>query len=66
MCLGQCWCVPGVPGMRLGCVLEHLGCALEVSLGSCKASWEGLEWFWDVQRPDFGKFLDQKLKTNRA
>ena len=41
-CLGQSWCVPGAPGIRLGCVLERLGCVLEVSWGHLAASWGGL------------------------
>ena len=41
-CLGQSWCVLGVSGMRLGCVLERLESVLEVSWGHLGASWEDL------------------------
>ena len=38
--LGESWCVPGVPGIHLGCVLERLGCVSEVSWGHLGTSWE--------------------------
>ena len=31
--------MPGVPGMRFGCVLERLGRVLEVSWGHLEAFW---------------------------
>ena len=37
-CLEQSWCVLGVSGMRLGCVLERLESILEVSWGHLGAS----------------------------
>ena len=41
-CLRQSWCVPGVSGRRLRCVLQRLRCVLEGSLGHIGASWEDL------------------------
>ena len=39
-CLEQSWCVLGVSGMRLGCVLERLESILEMSWGHLGASGE--------------------------
>ena len=46
--LGQSWYIPGVPGMRLGCILERLRCVLEgvlrLSWGILGRSWRVLAW----------------------
>ncbi len=54
-CLEQSWCVLGVSGMRLGCVLERLESILEVSWGHLghletflEGSWRVLEASWEL------------------
>ena len=52
-CLVQSWCVPGVLGTRLGCVLERQGCVLEGSWGHLGASWGDFGGVW----ASLGSFL---------
>ena len=47
-CLEQSWCVLGVSGMRLGCVLERLESILEVSWAILERLEVFLEGFWRV------------------
>ena len=57
-CLGQSWCVLGVSGMRLACVLERLGGVLGPSWSVLGGSWRGFGESWRLLGSFLGVFSE--------